>query len=203
MLQNKHTFNQSAVNLEIIGIPDFSNNDSKDKISIIDQWKLNIVNKPLIEGRLEHLNSIMDAFYSYTNLYINNENCIYESNLIDITSQEDSSHLVCLKSSKPNTKPLLFNIGNAEISDIISCFDQLRFSNKVIYKYNFLFFNKNNKSIFREYKHKLIRALFVPIIASLSLIIISSPYIFFYQNTLENKEDITLKILKNNKYMTS
>lgn len=197
MLQNKHTFNQSAVNLEIIGVPDLSNNDSKDTISIIDQWKLNIVNKPTIEGRLEHLNSIMDAFYSYTNLCINNENCIYESNLIDITLQDDSSHLIRLKSSKPNSKPLLFNIGNAEISDIISCLDQLRFSNKVIYKYDFSFF-KNNISVFREYKNKLIRALFIPIIASLSLIVISFPYILFYQNVDENKEDISLMILKSN-----
>ena len=54
MIQNKLAFNQSSVNLEIIGLPDYSNNENKDQISIISQWKLTIVDKPLIEGRIEH-----------------------------------------------------------------------------------------------------------------------------------------------------
>ena len=48
--------------LEIIGLPDYSNNENKDQISIISQWKLMIIDKPLIEGNLEHLSSIMSAF---------------------------------------------------------------------------------------------------------------------------------------------
>ena len=64
MLQNKFLFNQSSVSLEIIGLPDYSNNENKDYISIISQWKLMIIDKPVIEGNLEHLKSIMKAFYS-------------------------------------------------------------------------------------------------------------------------------------------
>ena len=55
MLQNKFIFNQSSVRLEIIGLPDFSNNENNDCISIISQWKLLIIDKPLIEGNLDHL----------------------------------------------------------------------------------------------------------------------------------------------------
>ena len=49
-MQNKLSFHQSSASLEIIGLPDYSNNENKDQISIISQWKLTIVDKPLIEG---------------------------------------------------------------------------------------------------------------------------------------------------------
>ena len=74
MLQKKISFNQTNVSLEIIGLPDPSNNDNRDQISIISQWKLMIIDKPLIEGNVEHLGSVMKAFYKYSNLlhYIHN-----------------------------------------------------------------------------------------------------------------------------------
>ena len=64
-MQNKLSFHQSSVSLEIIGLPDYSNNEDKDQISIISQWKLTIVDKPLIEGKIEHLGPIT---VSYTHL---------------------------------------------------------------------------------------------------------------------------------------
>ena len=73
MNQNKLSFHQSSVSLEIIGLPDYSNNENKDQISIISQWKLTIIDKPLIEGKIEHLWPIMNAFYIYSNLLIRNE----------------------------------------------------------------------------------------------------------------------------------
>ena len=84
MLQNNLLFNQSSVSLEIIGLPDYSNNEKKDQISIISQWKLKITDKPLIEGNIDHLISVMAAFYNYSNFLINNQIPIYESQLIDI-----------------------------------------------------------------------------------------------------------------------
>ena len=101
MLQNKLLFNQSSVSLEIIGLPDYSNNENKDQISIISQWKLIMIDKPLIEGKFEHLGPIMDAFYIYSNLLINNEIPIYESKLIDIKAENLYIHNIVLKSSKP------------------------------------------------------------------------------------------------------
>ena len=77
MLQNKLLFNQSSVSLEIVGLPDYSNNENKDNISIISQWKLMIIDKPVIEGNIDHLRSIMKAFYSYSNSILNDENALY------------------------------------------------------------------------------------------------------------------------------
>ena len=147
-MQNKILFHQSSVSLEIIGLPDLSNNENKDEISIISQWKLNIIDKPLIEGKIEHLGLIMDAFYIYSNLLISNEIPIYESKLIDIKADSLYIHNIVLKSSKPNVKPLIIKIGNSLLSDIINCFDQLNESSKVRLKKSSFFDNMHKKVIF-------------------------------------------------------
>jgi len=131
MIQNKLSFHQSSVSLEIIGLPDYSNNENKDQISIISQWKLTIIDKPLIEGKIEHLVPIMNAFYTYSNLLIKNEIPLYESKLIDIKAENLHMHNIVLKSSKPNVKPLILKIGNSLLLDTINCFDQLNESPKV------------------------------------------------------------------------
>ena len=145
MMQNKLSFHQSSVSLEIIGLPDYSNNEYKDEISIISQWKLTIINKPLIEGKVEHLGPIMDAFYIYSNLLIKNEIPSYESNLIDIKADNLYIHNIVLKSSKKNVKPLKLKIGNSLLSDTINCFDQLNESSKVRIKKTALSTNISKK----------------------------------------------------------
>ena len=187
-MQNKFSFHQSSVSLEIIGLPDYSNNENKDQISIISQWKLTIVDKPLIEGKIEHLGPIMDAFYIYSNLLIKNEIPIYESKLIDIKADNLHIHNIVLKSSKPNVKPLILKIGNSLLSDIINCFDQLNESPKVKIK------NIDVSDIMPKRlrfglckKVKFLNFIMPPFIAICYLIIISSSFIYFY-NPIEVKE---------------
>ena len=193
MIQNKLSFHQSSVSLEIIGLPDFSNNENKDQISIISQWKLTIIDKPLIEGKIEHLVPIMDAFYIYSNLLIKNEIPIYESKLIDIKADNLHIHNIVLKSSKPNVKPLVLKIGNSLLSDTINCFDQLNESPKVRIKKTDiptkipkkLKFGLNNKVKFFNF-------FIPPFFAICSLILFSSYFIYFnspFEN-IEKKEQI-------------
>ena len=144
-MQNKLSFHQSSASLEIIGLPDYSNNENKDQISIISQWRLTIVDKPLIEGKIEHLGPIMDAFYIYSNLLIKNEIPIYESKLIDIKAENLHLHNIVLKSSKPNVKPLVLKLGNSLLSDTINCFDQLNESPKVRIKNTYVPNNMTKK----------------------------------------------------------
>ena len=188
MMQNKLSFHQSLVSLEIIGLPDYSNNENKDQISIISQWKLTIIDKPLIEGKIEHLWPIMDAFYIYSNLLIKNEIPIYESKLIDIKADNLHIHNIVLKSSKPNVKPLILKIGNSLLSDTINCFDQLNESSKVIIKKTGVS-NKTLKKVgLRGYKKvKFLNFIMPPFIAICSLVLFSSTFIYFY-NPVEDKE---------------
>ena len=187
-MQNKLSFHQSSVSLEIIGLPDFSNNENKDQISIISQWKLTIVDKPLIEGKIEHLRPIMDAFYIYSNLLIKNEIPIYESKLIDIKAENLYKHNIVLKSSKPNVKPLILKIGNSLLSDTINCFDQLNESPKVRIKKTDVPNIMPKKIRFDLInKVKFLNFIMPPFIAFISLILFSSAFIYFY-NPVENKE---------------
>ncbi len=191
MLQNNILFNQSSVKLEIIGLPDYSNNESKDNISIISQWKLTIINQPLIEGNLDHLKSFIEAFYTYTNYLLNTENPKYQSKLIDIKQENHLIHDVILKSTKPNVKPLNLKIGNSCLADIINCFDQLGSSEKVkiIYSKDFSFlFKKQNKSLF--HKANISNVLLPPLISLFSIFIISSGLVYFYDAT--NEQDTSI-----------
>jgi len=187
-MQNKLSFNQSSVSLEIIGLPDFSNNENKDQISIISQWKLTIIDKPLIEGKIEHLGPIMNAFYIYSNLLIKNKIPLYESKLIDIKAENLHIHSIVLKSSKPNVKPLILKIGNSLLSDTINCFDQLNESPKVRIKNTDVSDNMPKKLRFGlNNKVKLFNFFMPPFIAICSLILFSSTFIYFY-NPVEDKE---------------
>ena len=195
-MQNRLLFHQSSASLEIIGLPDYSNDEDKNQISIISQWKLNIIDKPLIEGKIEHLGPIMDAFYIYSSLLINNEIPLYESKLIDIKANNLNIHNIVLKSSKPNVKPLTIKIGNSSLSDIVNCFDQLNESSKVRIKKYSLLDNMSKKVRFPlNNKIKFFKFLLPPFISICSLVIFSSTLIYFY-NPLENNEKNELINLK-------
>jgi len=190
-MQNKLSFHQSSVSLEIIGLPDYSNNENNDQISIISQWKLTIIDKPLIEGKIEHLWPIMNAFYIYSNLLVKNEIPSYESKLIDIKADNLHIHNIVLKSSKPNVKPLVLKIGNSLLSDTINCFDQLNESPKVRIKKTFITTNIPKKLRFGlNNKVKFFNFFIPPFIAICSLILISSSFIYFYSpfENIEKKE---------------
>ena len=190
-MQNKLSFNQSSVSLEITGLPDYSNNENKDQISIISQWKLTIIDKPLIEGKVEHLGPIMNAFYIYSNLLIKNEIPLYESKLIDIKADNLYIHKIVLKSSKPNVKPLILKIGNSLLSDTINCFDQLNESLKVKVKKTDVPNNMPKKLRFGlNKKVKFFNFILPPFIAICSLILFSFSFIYLYSpfENIEKKE---------------
>ena len=194
MIQNKLLFHQSSVSLEIVGLPDYSNNENKEQISIISQWKLTIIDKPLIEGKIEHLGPIMNAFYIYSNLLIKNEIPLFESKLIDIKADNLLIHNIVLKSSKPNVKPLILKIGNSLLSDTINCFDQLNESPKVRIKKTYVSDNIPKKLKFGLNKKVKFFNLFIPpFIAVCSLILFSSSFIYLYSpfENIEKKELIT------------
>jgi len=190
MNQNKLSFHQSSVSLEIIGLPDYSNNENKDQISIISQWKLIIIDKPLIEGKIEHLGPIMDAFYIYSNLLIKNENPIYESKLIDIKAENLHMHNVVLKSSKPNVKPLILKIGNSLLLDTINCFDQLNESSRVRIKKIGVSNNFAKKVRFGlNTKVNFFNFFMPPFIAICSLVLLSSTFIYFFNPVIDKEKN--------------
>ena len=197
MLQNKFLFNQSSVSLEIIGLPDYSNDENKENISIISQWKLKIIDRPVIEGNLDHLKTIMTAFYNYSSALLNDEISLYESDLIDIKPENSYSHILLLKSSKPEVKPLKFKIGNSILADIVNCFDQLSSSNrvKIIYSKNFKSL-KNKKYLYSFNTKNISNFLLPPLFSLCSIFIVSSAFIYVYERN-NNKDIRSLLNIKN------
>ena len=189
-MQNKLSFHQTSASLEIIGLPDYSNNENKDQISIISQWKLTIIDKPLIEGKIEHLGPIMDAFYVYSNMLIKNVVPKYESKLIDIKADNLNIHNIVLKSSKPNVEPLILKIGNSLLSDTINCFDQLNESSKVRIKKTVVSNYMPKKVRFGLNRNvKILKFIIPPFIAICSLILFSSTFIYFYNPVEDNEKN--------------
>ena len=107
MLQNKYSFNQSSTELVIFGLPDYSNNDNNENISIVSSWKLSIINQPEIEGSIDHLKSVIKAFYKCAALSLLDREENIESELIDLNLDKNGSYRIILKSTKPNVLSLI------------------------------------------------------------------------------------------------
>tara|TARA_Y100001933_G_scaffold246923_1_gene279148 strand:- start:100 stop:714 length:615 start_codon:yes stop_codon:yes gene_type:complete len=196
MLQNRYSFKQSSTELIIFGLPDYSNDDDNDNISIISNWKLSIIDQPEIEGSIDHLKSVIKAFYKCAALTLLDREEMIESELIDLNLDESGSYRVILKSTKPNVKPLRLKIGYAEFSDIINCFDQLKNFKKIKIDFNDLLPNIKKKSIYSFDKNKFSYNIFPPILAFLTISLFTFIGIYFFENKDSRNKNIS--IISNN-----
>ena len=195
MLQNKYRFNQSSTELVISGLPDYSNNDNKANISIISSWKLSILNQPEIEGSIDHLKSVIRAFYKCAARTLLDREEKIESELIDLNLDENQSYIVTLKSTKPDVKPLNLNIGYAEFSDIINCFDQLKNFKEIKIDFNELLPNIKKKSFLSFDKNKLLFTISPPLMALFSISLFT--FIGFYFFEVKDSRNKNLSIISN------
>ena len=195
MLQNKYSFNQSSTELVISGLPDYSNNDDKDNISIISGWKLSIINQPEIEGSFDHLKSVIKAFYKCAALSCLDREEKIESELIDLNLDENQSYIVTLKSTKPDVKPLKLSIGFAEFSDIINCFDQLKNFKEIKIDFNELLPNIKKKSFLSFDKNKLSCTIFPPLIALFSISLFTFIGLYFFE--IKDSRNKNISIISN------
>tara|TARA_Y100000589_G_scaffold120374_1_gene114804 strand:- start:959 stop:1573 length:615 start_codon:yes stop_codon:yes gene_type:complete len=181
MLQNKYSFNQSSTELVISGLPDYSNNDNNDNISIVSSWRLSIINQPEIEGSIDHLKYVIKAFYKCAALSLLDREEKIESELIDLSFDENGGYKITLKSTKPNVQPIKLKIGYAEFSDIINCFDQLKNFKKIKIDFNELLPNIKKKSIFSINKNTFSNTIIPPILALFTISIFTIISIYFFE----------------------
>ena len=193
MLQNKYTFTQSSAELEIVGLPDYSKSDSEKKISIISKWKLSIIDQPDIEGGLDHLKLILQSFYKYSSLIILGKEEKLESKLIDINLDEDGLHNLLLKSTKPQVEPLKLKLGNAEFTDVLNCFDQLKQSENISFNFQTISPVYKKQGFNFRNKNKIKSIIYPPLLAFLSISLITSSLFYLYESNQKRNEDITFK----------
>ena len=193
MIQNKYTFNQSSAELEIFGLPDYSNNDNEKKISIISKWKLSIIDQPEIEGSLDHLKLILQSFYKYSSLILSGREEKLVSKLIDISLDDDGLHNLLLKSTKPQVKPLKLKLGNAEFTDVLNCFDQLKQSKDISFNFQTITSVYKKQAFALRNKNKLKNIVYPPLLAFLSISLMTSSLLYLYESNQRRNEDITYK----------
>lgn len=137
MINFSYRFDQNSSSLEIVGIPDVSQEDSENTIGIISSWSLRIIGSPILEGKKEHLEYLMQVILEYSRSYISGirKKIISNNNIVTITPF-DTNHKLLLSSTKEGVKPLEIILDDAELSDLTRCLDLLRFDPRFNIKWN-------------------------------------------------------------------
>ena len=126
MINLSYRFDQNSSSLELAGMPDVSNGDSKVTIGILSSWNLRIIGSPLLEGEKEHLDNLMQVVLQYSRSYISGIRKTFISNNKIVTiSPFGADHKLLLNSTKKEFKPLEIILDDAELSDLTRCLDLL------------------------------------------------------------------------------
>ncbi len=126
MINLSYRFDQNSSSLELAGMPDVSNGDSKVTIGILSSWNLRIIGSPLLEGEKEHLDNLMQVVLQYSRSYISGIRKTFISNKKIVTiSPFGVNHKLLLNSTKKEFKPLEIILDDSELSDLTRCLDLL------------------------------------------------------------------------------
>ena len=137
MINLSYRFEQSSSCLELAGMPDVSNGDSSSTIGILSSWKLKIIGSPLLEGKKDHLDNLMQVVFEYTRSYISGIRKSFTSNKKIVTiSPLGLNHKLLLSSTRDGVKPLEIILDDSELADLTRCLDLLRFDPRFNIKWN-------------------------------------------------------------------
>ena len=137
MIKLSYRFDQDSSSLEVSGMPDVSNGDPEDSISILSSWKLKIIGSPILEGEKEHLDNLMQVILQYSRSYLSGIRKTFISNKkIVIISPLGTNHKLLLNSTKKGIKPLEIILDDSELSDLTRCLDLLRFDPRFSLKWD-------------------------------------------------------------------
>ncbi len=162
-----------SARVEIEGIADLSLNQSETNIGIILLWKLKLIGFPILEGKKEHLESLMSSVLQYSRYRLSGVKKSFglEGSFVSI-KPNGLSHSLVLRSTKEGVEPLTLNLDDAELSDLTSCLDRIRSDKRICIKWNI----PSYKGISRL-EFITIRSLFIsmtsPIIGFLAIALIS------------------------------
>ena len=127
-----YCFNEGFAKLEIDGIPDSSLGHNPETLGIILSWKLQLIGYTQLEGKKDHLYSLIEAVSKYARYSISGikRSIGIETSLISIIPIENSHQLV-LRSTKEGVQPLKILLDDAEFCDLARCLDQVIYSTNV------------------------------------------------------------------------
>ncbi len=169
MLKQTISYNQASAKLQVEGLPDNSSGHTEQTIGIISSFKLQLLGAPDLEGKKEHLVSLMSVLLPYARHLISGTSSSFISPSSPISINPlNGRHQLILRSSKPDIKPLELILDHAELSDLIRCLDDLRTDPRVKIQWEL-----SNNIRFRRIDIPLVRPvsknLIAPLIAALTL----------------------------------
>jgi hypothetical protein len=121
-------FDQLSCRLQVDGLPDVSIGQSGSALGIITGWSLQWVGRPLLEGRREHLQALMQVVLPYARHLISGVSRDFSvpGEPVDIGPHPQGGHRLLLRSSQPDTAPLEVRLDDAELADLVRVLDLLR-----------------------------------------------------------------------------
>ena len=156
MFNLSYRYDQNSTSLTVVGVPDITAGDSEQTIGILSSWKLEIIGFPLLEGKREHLDNLMQGVLKYSRYCISGirEKFISPHETV-VISPLGINHKLLLISSQVGIKPLEIILDDSELSDLTRCLDALRFDDRINLNWTFksdkplrkgFIFNKLSKS---------------------------------------------------------
>ena len=126
MLETTFTYERTSSLLRLYGLPDNSLGHEEGTIGIVSRWSLSLVGATQLEGKIEHLQSLLSVLFPYARHIVSG---IYKEFGSDsgavIIRPYQGNHIVTLRSSREGVEPLNLTLDDAELADLVRCADDL------------------------------------------------------------------------------
>lgn len=135
-MKQSYRYEQTSCRLRIDGLPDLSASQADDAIGILMGWELDLIGRPSLEGKRNHLEALLTVVLPYARHLVSGVPRPFGADgspvqIEPLVNGEQSRHRLRLFSSQPDTPPLELDFDDAELADLVRCLDQLRLDPRV------------------------------------------------------------------------
>jgi hypothetical protein len=125
-------YEQTSCRLVLEGLPDLSAGQNAETIGILTRFSLALAGKTEMEGEREHLQAMLAVVLPYARQLLSGvrKPCGNAEQPIEIRPL-NQGHQLELRSRQANTPPLLLDLDDAELADLVRCLDRMQLDEKV------------------------------------------------------------------------
>ncbi|MFZ9849203.1 MAG: DUF4335 domain-containing protein [Vulcanococcus sp.] len=125
-------YEQTSCRLVLEGLPDLSAGQTSGTLGILTGFTLALAGRTELEGRREHLQALISVVLPYARHLLSGQSRAFGRDDDPVAIQPDQgAHRLELRSSQPDTPPLVLSLDDAELTDLVRTLDQLRLDGRV------------------------------------------------------------------------
>lgn len=125
-------YEQTSCRLVLDGLPDLSAGQASGTLGILTGFTLALAGRTELEGRREHLQALISAVLPYARHLLSGQSRPFGRDDEPVAIHPDPpGHRLELRSSQPDTPPLVLSLDDAELADLVRALDQLRLDSRV------------------------------------------------------------------------